>query len=132
MAIIGNNSLVYSSEEVGNRYDLIQKGETTFWVTEISSVDKDRSFQEFIKRLKENAISFKDNTLSYTSEGNNLELTYGKEFKLNGNLVQTEYQRYESPYVKADRKPDTISISHNGRELFLDFNAMIREERTDF
>ena len=132
LAIIGNNSLVYSSEEVGNRYDLIQKGETTFWVTEISSVDKDRSFQEFIKRLKENAISFKDNTLSYTSKGNNLELTYGKEFKLNGNLVQTEYQRYESPYVKADRKPDTISISHNGRELFLDFNAMIREERTDF
>lgn len=132
LALIGNNPLTYSSEEVGNRYDLTQKGQTTFWVTELSSADKDQSFPEFIKRLRANAISFKDNTLSYTSDGNSFELTYGKEFKMNGNLIQTEYQRYESPYITAARKPDTISISHSGRELFLDFNALIREERTDF
>ena len=132
VAVIGNNSLVYASGEIGNRYDLLQSGKTTYWITEISSADKDQSFPKFIKRLQENAISFKDNTLSYSSAGNNYELSYGKEFKLNGNSVNTEYPRYESPYVTADRKPDTISISHNGRELFLDFDAMIREERTNF
>jgi hypothetical protein len=132
VAVIGNNSLTYAPGEDKNRYDLIQTGQSTYWITEISSAEKDQSFPEFIKRLRANAVSFKENTLSYTSEGNRLELSYGKDFKLNGNLVQTEYPRYESPYVKADRKPDTISISHNGRELFLDFDAMIREERTDF
>ncbi|NQT58856.1 MAG: hypothetical protein HQ557_07740 [Bacteroidetes bacterium] len=132
LAVIGNNSLTYSSEEVGSRYDLIQTGQTTYWITELSSADQDHSFPEFIKRLQTNSISLKDDTLSYSSDGNIFELTYGKEFKLNGNLVQTEYQRYESPYSTTDRKPTSISISHDGRELFLDFNAMTREERTEF
>ena len=132
LAVIGSSSLSYASEEAGSRYDLVQKGQNTFWITEISTAEKDHSFPEFINRIQENAISFKDTTLSYTSEENNFELTYGKEFTLNGNLMQTEYQRYESSYSTVAREPEEISISHNGRELFLNFDAMIREERTNF
>ncbi len=129
IAMIGNSPLTYFANDTGSRYDLVQFGKDTYWITEIGTSDTDHSFPEFIKRLQSNSISFKGTILSYSSNGNNFELEYGKEFRLNGVPIHTDYQRYESPFSNTARKPVSITITHNGEELYLDFKSMIREER---
>jgi len=46
---------------------------------------------------------------------------------LNGDLVNIDYPRYDSPYVHAEKKDNSITYKFNGKSLHLDFENMIRE-----
>jgi hypothetical protein len=48
---------------------------------------------------------------------------------VNGKAVATDYPRFDSPWVKAPRKPDTILIEAGGRKLELSFDPMRRIEQ---
>ncbi len=65
--------------------------------------------------------------LSYVSKDKTYELRFGKEFKLNGTVIDIEYSRYDSPYAKAEKKDETLTFEYNGKSLFLDFNNLKRE-----
>ncbi|MCC5930968.1 MAG: hypothetical protein JJU28_17110 [Cyclobacteriaceae bacterium] len=109
--------------------DIIQKGKRTFWITEAGSRTVDGHFSDFVERIKTNRIKFEEETLvlSYQSNGKNYELDFKKDFKIDGKVIDTNYMRFDSPYVKANVKDEIITFRHNGKELFLDFDNMIRK-----
>ena len=119
-------------EESGDlRYDLILSGgENHAWITELSSVKEDGSFDAFVARILANDVSFDDMTVKYNSDNKSFDVKYSEHFKLNGETVDTNYARYESVYVggKVEREAEIISLSFGGKTLTLNFKEGTREE----
>ena len=65
--------------------------------------------------------------LKYRSKGKEFELTFNEKFLLDGEAVNVEYPRYDSPYAQADKKDKTLTYRFNGKALHLDFENLIRE-----
>jgi hypothetical protein len=122
--MIGMNDLYYAENSTD---DLIQMGKTTYWVTELSSSNKE-TFVEFQSRIYSHNINYdmQKNQLSYTSEDKELILTYNQDFIVNGEQINTEYSRFDSTYSNVERKADTIVIEDNDKELHLDFYNLSR------
>lgn len=119
IAIIGKNALTY---EEGDMDDLIQDGQVTYWITELSSTDEE-SFEAFVERIKSNEVTFdeKDNELVYISNDITIALEYGEGFSVNGEMVDTNYMRHESDYGNNERETGVIVFEYNGKQLSLDF-----------
>ena len=111
------------------RYDLIfQGGETHAWVTEVSSVTQDGNFDAFVERMLGNALSFEEMTVCYGSDGNLYEAEYDRCFRYNGEIVDTDYARFDNDYVpeKVERKSEIIEFAFNGHSLVLNFEEGTR------
>ena len=112
------------------RYDLIyQGGDSHSWITELSSVEQDGSFEDFIDRILSNNYSFIDDKVTYTSNSKTFEVAYNSYFKINSVDIDVEYERFESDYVKngiTNRKADEIIFEFNGKSLTLNFNEKKR------
>ena len=114
------------------RYDLIlDGGENHAWITELSSIAEDGSFEAFIERALNNSVSFSDMTVEYESDNKSFNVKYNEHFKLNGEKIDTNYARYESAYVdgKVEREAEVISLSFGGKTLTLNFKEGTREEQ---
>ena len=100
----------------------------TYWICELSTKDKYSTLEEFAEYIKANEVTFDDDTLhlSYTSGGKKMELTFGGDFLINSQAVDTEYSRFDSPYSQAQREPETILIEFDGKSLYLDFASLER------
>lgn len=125
-AIIAHNELTFREESTD---DLIQQGQSSFWIIEAGSKKQDGSFAAFIERIRSNAVSFASDAgrLKYISNGNILELQFNGDFLVNNSQVNVDYPRYDSPYANAQKKDKTIEYHHQGLSLFLDFDNLIRE-----
>lgn len=108
--------------------DLIQEGKLSFWITEAGSLEKDDSFENFYNRILQNKILFdtKKITLNYSSNGNDYKLNYNGDFLINGSIINTDYSRYDSPYIKSKQNAESIVFNFNGKSLYLDFNQVKR------
>jgi hypothetical protein len=126
VAMIGARNFHYRDDA---RDDVIQPGKKTFWITEAGSHSGDGSFEQFTRRIRDNSVQFDTvtMTLAYTSNFTALELEFGGAFRVNGETVDTNYKRYDSPYIQAERKDSTLTFSFNGESLFLDFDRGIRK-----
>ena len=112
-------------------YDLILKGgENHAWITELGSVAEDGSFDAFVERILQNEVSFENMTVKYNTENKAFDVKYSEHFKLNGEIVDTNYARYENAYVdgKVEREAEVITISAGGKTLTLNFKQGTREE----
>lgn len=134
VAFTAKNHLYYATstkpnteDEIESSYDLIQDGDDTYWIFEASTKQDEGSFESFINRIKNNVVKYSDNMLIYQSNNKELELNYQGDFKVNQQLVDTEYKRFDSPYAKVERKANTMLIKHDGKSLFLDFYNQIRK-----
>lgn len=123
-AFIGLNPLAYAD---GSTDDLVQPGRDSFWVFEAGSEWDDGSFPAFMERVRGNVISYRDGQLRYTSQGRELYLEFRGDFRIDNTVQDLQYPRFDSPYVTAPRKPDTITLEHNGFSLHLDFYGLRRE-----
>ena len=113
------------------RYDLILKGGSDHaWITELSSSAEDGDFGAFITRILGNDISYEDMTVSYTTRKKALDVKYSEHFKINGQVIDTNYARYENDYVngKVERGADVIEISFMDKSWTLNFKEGTREE----
>jgi hypothetical protein len=128
VALVAANPLSYAE---GSDDDLVQKGARTAWVCELGSPATDHSFAAFKNRVMANAFVFDAarRVLSYSTTDRRLALAWGGGFTVNGKAVATDYPRFDSPWVKAPRKPDTILIEAGGRKLELSFDPMRRIEQ---
>ena len=126
VALIGKNKLTLKS---GSTDDLIQKGDKTFWIISAGSVEKDGSFEQFCEKILNSKIIFDENKMNliYESAGKSYTLIFEGEFFVNGKVIETNYYRFDSPYIKAVRKPDTMEFRFNNKYLTLDFNKQKRE-----
>lgn len=111
------------------RYDLIfEGGNTHAWITELSSAEQDGSFESFVQRVVSNEVQFEEMTVNYVSNGAYFEVCYDEYFKLNGDVVDTEYARFESVYGIVDRKSGVMNFSFNGKTLTLNYQEGTRAE----
>ncbi|MEG1864698.1 MAG: hypothetical protein RR199_05180 [Alistipes sp.] len=124
-AFIGNTQFAYVKNSTD---DLVQQGKQTFWITEAGSNLEDGSFDKFCSRIQKNTLTFnsKKLELNYSSKGKRYQLTFDADFLVNEKLIDTNYPRYDSPYCKADKKAESLTFRHNGKELYLDFYNMKR------
>ena len=60
--------------------------------------------------------------------GSKFDVKYDEYFKLNGEVVDTEYARYENAYVvdKVEQKEEIIRFAFNGKSLVLNFKEGTR------
>jgi len=126
VAFVGANEFYYKNDSDD---DIIQEGKKAFWITEASSQREDGSFQDFIRRIKDNKVSFnKENMhLSYLSKGRQYALSFDGDFKIDDKIIDTNYKRFDSPYIQAEKKADKLKFELNGKTLLLDFKNQIRE-----
>lgn len=120
-ALVGKNELFLRANTTD---DLHQTGKQTFWIFEAGSKFEDRSFESFCNRVRNNPVTFDSVNLelTYQSRGITHKLQFGGDFMLNGDVVNVEYDRYDSPYSSTPRKPDSITYQFNGQFLHLDFD----------
>jgi hypothetical protein len=125
-ALIGKNKLTFRKNGTD---DLIQPGKKTFWIMEAGSEEEDQSFEKFREKILGNKCDFDsvNLVLDYQSGGRKYQLNYGKDFKLDGQPVNTNYARFDSPYSKTVRKAGSFTFELNGKSLYLDFDKMIRK-----
>lgn len=124
-AFIAKNDLYYFEDSDD---EVIQAGEDSFWIFEISNIINEGSFEDFMTRIKENTFYYDSDTLSYISNGKTLSLTYQGEFIVDGMTVDTSYERHESPYANDSRECDEMIFEFNQKKLVLNFYEMIREQ----
>ena len=121
--------LIEASDD--QRYDLIfEGGEVHAWITELGSVADNGSFESFIADMLDNEYSFDGTTVTYTTGDKSFDVKYDEYFKLNGEVVDTNYARYENDYVVngiTERKAEVIELSFNGKTLLLNYKEGIRE-----
>jgi hypothetical protein len=123
-AFITLNPMHYAEDTTD---DLIQPGRETYWVFEAGRYATDGEFEDFIQRIKSNPVSYANGKLAYESGERLLELQYQGDFQIDGVVQELEYPRFDSPYAEVQRKPDSITIRHQGESLLLDFYTMRRE-----
>lgn len=125
-ALIGRNNFYYKNNSSN---DLIQPGKLSYWIIEAGNEVKDGSFKNFFSRIMKNKVEFNSETLRliYVSKGKELELTYSGSFLINNSIVNTKYGRFDSPYIKAKFKPDSLHFQFNRKFLHLDFYKMQRD-----
>jgi hypothetical protein len=128
VALVGRETIAWAE---GSQDDLVQPGRLAWWISEMGSPDTDASFAAFRQRIRANPVGFDERTrtLVWESAGRRLSLTYGGEFTVDGETVDTDYPRFDSPWARAEREPKTIIIRAGGAELFLDFDNLRREQR---
>ena len=108
--------------------DIIQEGKQVFWITEAGSKTRDGEFEQFVQRIRNNQVEFNQDKLEliYWSGGHEYSLTFGGDFYINNEKINTDYSRYNSPYISAEKKDKTLTFSFNGKSLFLDFDKLQR------
>jgi hypothetical protein len=126
VAFIARYPLAYADD---SRDDLIQPGINGYWIFEASSVAAEGGLAAFKQRIRKNAVACDDRTLQYASGDNSLQVTFAGDFRVNGTVVNTEYDRFDSPYAKCPRKPRTITIACGSHKLELDFHRLKRVSR---
>lgn len=112
------------------RYDLIFEGGSTHaWITELGCREDNGSFAEFISSMLKNKCEYKDMTVLYNSGEKAFDVKYSEHFKLNGQIIDTNYARYESDYVdgKVERGADVIEFNFGGETLTLSFKEGTRK-----
>lgn len=110
---------------------LIQEGKDSYWIYELSSVDDFDSFDSFKSSIKLSKVIYNDGTLEYLKDGLDLKLIYDKEFIINNEVQSFDYDRFDSPYVKAKRGKREINFEFNGESLYLNFENQKRSSTSD-
>ena len=130
MSKIKENVAEMIIESADLRYDLILNGGTAHaWVTQLGSIEENGTFAGFIDEMLGNSCEFSDMTVYYSSGDKAFDVKYDEHFKLNGEIVDTDYARYDNSYGRVERGAQTMEFSFNGRELSLNFEAGTREEK---
>ena len=112
------------------RYDLIfEGGESHAWITELGCAADNGTFAEFVTEMLSNKFDYKEMTVRYESGEKRFDVKYSEHFKLNGQVVDTNYARYENDYVdgKVERQAAIIELDFNGKTLILNYKEGTRE-----
>ncbi|MGH4036851.1 MAG: hypothetical protein ACRQFF_03285 [Sphaerochaeta sp.] len=118
---------------IGDEKDRLQQdGQDTYWITELGSKSDYDSLDDFIDTINSRKITWNDGYLKYETLDKVIELKYDDYFKVNGVIQNTNYDRYDSPYVHAIRSDKEIIFNWMGESLKLDFDNNIREASGDF
>ena len=109
----------------GDSSEFFQNGRETCWVCELGSASDDESFDDFIARIHAATLTYERRTLTYQSGGRH-ELRYQGGFQVDGEEIELEYPRFDTPYVEAPRSARVIDVEFGGHHLHLGFDKVER------
>ncbi len=96
-------------------------GDYHIYITELSDAEEE-TFAEFKARIRKNSVTFSNNgKVEYSTDSGMLSVSYDGEFNVNGKPAEKEFDRYDSKFCKAKRKPDSITIDSGKNRLILGF-----------
>lgn len=125
VALLGTGPLAYRPDSTD---DLIQQGRDMAWACELGSARADGDFDTFVRRVAANVLTYRDGVLAYQTGARKLELTYAKDFRVNGVPQASNYPRHASPYAQTARQTPSMTIEFGGKRLLLDFENCLRRE----
>lgn len=129
VGLVGNSLVgvksVYPIEQKSD-FDFIQNGVKTAWALVVSSLDE-TTFEEFKDSIVNNPVVINKNIITYM----NLLMKVQKNPQLfvDLQLVNTKYDRYETPFITAPKMSESYEYNYQGHSLVLNLNKGIREEK---
>jgi hypothetical protein len=107
--------------------EIVFPGKKLHFAVILGSVSEGISFRDFLARVSQAPLFHLGKTLTLV-HGHRYALTYDRRFTIDGTPIPDQFPRHDSPFVKAERNPKTLSIACGGASLFLDFANRIRKE----
>jgi hypothetical protein len=107
--------------------ELIIRGKHSGFVVIMGSVSKDGTFEDFMDKVKKTTLETKKHHMRLYCEEIYV-MRFNRGLWVDGKLVNTDHNRYETPYIQSMRKPDSLTITHQGHSLSLDFKNIKRLE----
>ena len=121
------NKKLTDNYKIKGEFDLCRYGgEYHIYITELSDADKE-TFDAFKERIRGNELIFSTGSVSYNTYFGSVSASYNGEFKVNGEDVKTEFNRYDCKFCKAPRKPESVFVDNGKHTLLLDLEKTIRE-----
>ncbi len=102
-------------------------GEYHSYITELSDASKE-TYDEFKERIRSNHISFgNDGSVEYGTYFGKICASHSGAFTVNDVPQAKVYDRYDSKFCKAPRKPESIYVDSGKHQLTLDFEKAVRQ-----
>lgn len=112
-ALAGDNELLYYGKKLG-------------FAVVFGDQEHDGSFEAFCQNQTQNRFKAQRRKVSYVGE-KTLTLKYKKGFFINQMRVSTDYPRYDTPFVQADREPSLLEIHFEKDSLTHNFTRFERK-----
>jgi len=122
---------IYTSSpyEIKDYEEMIIKGKYSQFVIILGSKSEHQSFKKFIDLLEQSKVIFKKNYILFQGQ-HTYELKMKKPLKKDNIKIDTNYQRFDTPYVLSQRKPNSIQVSYEGLSLTHDYQHIKREVKS--
>lgn len=110
-----------------NENEWIQDGKKTAWAITLASTD-DVSFADFKDKIINSQITLKGKFIAYQLDSQ-IKIILGKKAKLvvDGVDINTNYLRYELPFINASATTKAYHIQYQNKNLLLNFDEMVRK-----
>ncbi len=127
---------IYKNRTHGDKYSInscfdlcCYDGQYHIYITELSDVDKE-SYDEFKQRILNNRVDFSDDgSATYDTYFGKIEVSYDGLYKLNNQILEKQFDRYDCKFCKVKRKADVVYVDSGTHSLLLDYNAIIRQSK---
>ena len=113
--------------EIKNDEEMIIQGDTSQFVVILGSAEQYGLFSEFVDRIQESTVLFNHKKIQFLMD-HTYELKFNSTFKVDHQIIPTNYPRYDTPFVESLRKPNELMIHYLNKTLYLNFNQQIRKE----
>ena len=122
IGILGTHTFELISET-----EIVQRGQHTGYAVLVGDEEEHISFAAFLEQLKKYRLRLIGDRLTLTSPFGRFDLTWGKDFKVNGQIIDCDYPRYDAPGVQVPRNPSEMTVTGTKHRLRLDWASGVRE-----
>lgn len=121
-AFIGSGLL--EQKMVDGEWLVLQRGKEQAWITEMGSAEDDGSFEDFMSRISGNSCEFDsvNRILAYGARGKEYVLIFDEGLYVDGTIVDTDYDGYDSPYLRCSREESNRQIVFGSDTLDLNYH----------
>ncbi len=121
IGILGTGTFELISET-----EIVQRGQHIGYAVLVGDEEEHTSFAAFLRQLKQYRLDLSGKRLTLTSPFDRFDLISGREFKVNGRIIDSQYPRYNAPGVQVPRNPEEIEITGTRHRLRLEWGSGIR------
>ena len=112
-------------ETLRDGFDLVFPGKVSHFAVVLGCAAEHGSFSAFVAWIRAGGFAVSGPRFSVALD-RRYDLVYKKGFSIDGVRVDTAYPRFDTPFVKAPRKPSELVIFAHGERLVLDFDHAVR------
>ncbi|MGO4957857.1 hypothetical protein ACTQ49_11435 [Luteococcus sp. Sow4_B9] len=107
--------------EMPNESELVQRGVVTGWAVMLADRSDFSSLHHFVDYLKQTRLEHVRNTLCWSTPEHKYQLEWEGDFRVDGAVVDTDYQRLRCDWASVGRRPSVIEVQGRTGTLVLDW-----------